>query len=324
MQYSHVFNPQLNTGSHHASKPVAANLPKGQAPADNRGKGSINNIFSRNVTNNPLGSSPPANQGLTGVNNQSKFGALGLDFNLPPANNSFASNTNQTGGASNSNVTPFNNSPIKSFNIFEPNNSQLGVGFSSNATQNNKGNINIFTNNSNTSTTNNFPNLFNATAPQNEIAPTYTNTLSPATNAFGSQHGQKAQSTNTPNSQGNSAYNQIFNKTPVSPIKSPFCNVTPSTNTNTQSFGTNSQINASNPFFNLPISSNAQTNTNFQNQNQIHHSFQTQTLFQAQNIFQAQNQSQYQAQNHNPFQNQNSFQNQNPFGSQANQQQSNL
>jgi hypothetical protein len=313
MQYSHVFNPQANNSSLNASKPAVTNLPKGQAPADNAGKGSINNIFSRNVTSNPLSNTPPPNQILAGVSKPNSYGALSLDFSLPPANNSFAANANRIGGASNTYMNPFNNLPIKSFNIFEANNSQQGVGFSSNTTQNNKSNINIFTNNSNTSTTNSFPHIFNATQPPTKFAPALTNTLSPTTNSFSSQNVYKPLNSNSPNSQGNSAYNQIFDKNSASPIKNAFGNVSPSSNT-TQPLGTSSQTNASNPFFNRPISSNnhASTIIQNQNQNQAQNPFQAPNSFHAQNIFQTQNSNQYQTQHTNPLQNQNPFNNQAP------------
>lgn len=126
MQYSHVFNPQLNNSTHNASKPATTNLPKGQAHADNGGKGSINNIFSRNSTNPSLGSNLPVNQpnqGSTGVSRPVSYGSLNLDFSLPPANNSFAINPNHTEATSSYYVNPFTNSPIKSFNIFDANNS---------------------------------------------------------------------------------------------------------------------------------------------------------------------------------------------------------
>lgn len=297
MQYSNVFNPQNNNSNLGVSKPAVTNLPKGQAPLDNAGKGSINNIFSRNVTNNPLGNSLPSNQGLPGVSKPNSSGALSLNFTLPPANNSFTANPNHTGGASNTYVNPFSNSPPKSFNIFQANNTQQGVGFGSNANQNNKSNINIFTNNSNASKANNFPNIFNATPPPKTFAPTYTNNLSPTTNSFGSQI---FQNTNSTNSQGNSAYSQIFNKNLVSPIKNAFDNISPTYN-NAQPFGTNSQNKAANPFFNRPISWNNQLNTIFQNQNQVQNPFQPQNYFQNQNPFQAQNQTQYQTQGPNPF-----------------------
>jgi hypothetical protein len=92
MQYNKIFNPHLNNNNQNTHKQAGTNLSKGQTSTNNAGKESINNIFSRNISTNPLTINSPANQGSAGKSNQQKYGPLGLDFSLTPANNSFATN----------------------------------------------------------------------------------------------------------------------------------------------------------------------------------------------------------------------------------------